>query len=226
MTAPPTDPARVRVVIADDQELIRAGFRMILSVEPDLEVVGEAADGAEAVRVVADLRPDVVLMDVQMPGTDGIAATEAIAAAHDDVAVLILTTFDDDDYLFSALRAGAAGFLLKNCPPDDLVAAIRQAAQGHALLAPEVTRRVIARSTAGRTPPTPDPRIADLTDRERDVLVAMARGLSNAEIADELVVGAATVKSHVSHVLTKLGVRDRVQAVITAYESGLMDTSG
>ncbi len=212
----------VRVLLVDDQALIRAGFRMILSVEPDLEVVGEAGDGAAAVRAVAELRPDVVLMDVQMPGTDGIAATEAIAAAHDDVAVLILTTFDDDDYLFAALQAGAAGFLLKNCPPDDLVAAIRQAAQGHALLAPEVTRRVIARSTAGPTATAYDPRIDTLTDRERDVLVAMARGLSNAEIADELVVGAATVKSHVSHVLTKLDVRDRVQAVIAAYESGLM----
>lgn len=214
----------VRVVLVDDQELIRAGFRMILSVEPGLEVVGEAGDGAAAVATVAELRPDVVLMDVQMPGTDGITATEAIVAAHDDVAVLILTTFDDDDYLFSSLRAGATGFLLKNCPPDDLVAAIHQAAQGHALLAPEVTRRVIARSTdrAARTEHQPDPRLAELTDRERDVLVAMARGLSNAEIADELVVGAATVKSHVSHVLTKLGVRDRVQAVIAAYESGLM----
>lgn len=232
MTA--TDPATphtptTRVVLVDDQELIRAGFRMILSVEDDLEVVGEAGDGAAAVRAVADLRPDVVLMDVQMPGTDGIAATEAIVAAHDDVAVLILTTFDDDDYLFSSLRAGASGFLLKNCPPDDLVAAIRQAAQGHALLAPEVTRRVISRSTSGTgdadetsADPDTDPRLADLTERERDVLVAMARGLSNAEIADELVVGSATVKSHVSHVLTKLGVRDRVQAVIVAYESGLM----
>jgi len=216
----------IRVLLVDDQELIRVGFRMILSVEPDLEVVGEAGDGAAAVRAVADLRPDVVLMDVQMPGTDGIAATEAIVAAYDEVAVLILTTFDDDDYLFSSLRAGAAGFLLKNCPPDDLVTAIRQAAQGHALLAPEVTRRVIARSTSGptgRAETAPDPRLGDLTDRERDVLVAMARGLSNAEIADELVVGAATVKSHVSHVLTKLGVRDRVQAVIVAHESGLMD---
>jgi DNA-binding NarL/FixJ family response regulator len=218
-------PDVVRVLLVDDQELIRVGFRMILSVEPDVAVVGEAADGAAAVRAVAELRPDVVLMDVQMPGTDGIAATEAIVAAHDDVAVLILTTFDDDDYLFSSLRAGAAGFLLKNCPPDDLLTAIRQAAQGHALLAPEVTRRVIARSTSARTGRGEgghDPRLDDLTDRERDVLVAMARGLSNAEIAAELVVGPATVKSHVSHVLTKLGVRDRVQAVIAAYESGLM----
>ena len=212
----------IRIVLADDQELIRTGFRMILSIEDDLDVVGEAADGAEAERVVGELRPDVVLMDVQMPGTDGITATERIVAEHPGVAVLILTTFDDDDYLFSALRAGATGFLLKNCPPDDLVSAIRLAVQGHALLAPEVTQRVIERSTS-RARPAPDPRIGDLTERERDVLVAMARGRSNAEIADDLVVSAATVKSHVSHVLTKLGVRDRVQAVIVAFESGLMD---
>lgn len=212
----------IRVLLVDDQELVRAGFRMILSVEDDLEVVGEAGDGAAALAAVAEHRPDVVLMDVQMPGVDGITATEQVVAGHEGVAVLILTTFDDDEYLFSALRAGASGFLLKNCPPDDLVAAIRLAAEGHALLAPEVTRRVVARST-GTTPRTPHPRLGDLTDRERDVLVALARGLSNAEIAQELVVSAATVKTHVSRVLTKLGVRDRVQAVIAAYESGLMD---
>ena len=216
----------IRVLLADDQELVRTGFAMILSVEADIDVVGEAIDGADAVRQVARLHPDVVLMDVQMPGTDGVAATEQVVAEHPQTRVLILTTFDDDDYLFAALDAGASGFLLKNCPPDDLVAAIRLAADGHALLAPEVTRRVIARSTqrdhTGR-PATSDPRLGDLTERELEVLVAMARGLSNQEIATDLVVSAATVKSHVSRVLTKLGVRDRVQAVITAYKSGLLD---
>lgn len=211
----------IRVVMADDQELIRAGFAMILAVEPDIEVVGEAADGDSVVRVVAEMHPDVVLMDVQMPGTDGIAATEQLTREHPDCRVLILTTFDDDAYLFSALRAGASGFLLKNCPPDDLVQAVRLASRGHALLAPEVTQRVIERSTS-HIGPTPNPRVEELTGRERDVLIAMARGMSNAEIADTLVVSAATVKSHVSRIFTKLGVRDRVQAVIAAYEAGLM----
>lgn len=212
----------VRVLLVDDQELVRTGFRMILAVERDIGVVGEAVDGADAVRQVAALSPDVVLMDVQMPGLDGIAATEQVVAAHPEVRVLILTTFDDDAYVFSALRAGASGFLLKNCPPDDLVQAIRLTAEGHALLAPEVTQRVIERSTT-HGDRTPDPRLSDLTERELDVLRAMARGLSNAEIADALVVSAATVKTHVSRVLTKLGARDRVQAVIAAHESGLMD---
>ncbi|CAB4684612.1 MAG: response regulator [Actinobacteria bacterium] len=212
----------MRVLLADDQALIRAGFRMILAVEDDIEVVGEAVDGADAVRQVADLQPDVVLMDVQMPGVDGIAATEQVLAGHPETRVLILTTFDDDDYLFAALRAGASGFLLKNCPPEDLVQAIRLTHDGLALLAPEVTQRVIARSTS-HAARTPDPRLDQLTERELDVLTAMARGLSNAEIADDLVVSGATVKTHVSRVLMKLGARDRVQAVIAAYESGLMD---
>lgn len=211
---------RVRVLLVDDQELVRTGFRMILAVEPGLEVVGEAVDGAQAVRQVAALAPDVVLMDVQMPGVDGIAATEQVVAAHPGVRVLILTTFDDDAYLFSALRAGASGFLLKNCPPEDLVHAIHLAAEGHALLAPEVTQRVIERSTQ-QAERIPHPRLRDLTEREVEVLRAMARGLSNAEIAAALVVSAATVKTHVSRVLTKLGARDRVQAVIAAHESGL-----
>ena len=217
-----TPGATVRVLLADDQELVRAGFSMILEVEPDVEVVGEARDGAEAVRQVAALRPDVVLMDVQMPGTDGIQATERVVAEHPGTRVLILTTFDDDDYLFAALQAGASGFLLKNCPPEDLVNAIRLAAQGHALLAPEVTQRVIARST-GRAGRAAAHDLEELTERERDVLMALARGLSNAEIAAEMFVSAATVKSHVSRILTKLDARDRVQAVIAAYESGLMD---
>ena len=216
-----SDPTPIRVLLVDDQELIRAGFSMILEIEEHVEVVGEARDGDEAQRQVAALSPDVVLMDVQMPGTDGITATERIVAEHPDTRVLILTTFDDDEYLFEALRAGASGFLLKNCPPEDLVSAIGLAAQGHGLLAPEVTRRVIARSTArARGDATV---LDDLTDRERDVLRALARGLSNAEIAAEMYVSSATVKSHVSRILTKLGARDRVQAVIVAFESGLMD---
>lgn len=220
---PPTDDSRpTGVLLVDDQELIRAGFAMILEVETDIEVLGEARDGAEALRQVEALRPDVVLMDVQMPGTDGIAATAQVVQRHPDVRVLILTTFDDDDYLFAALSAGASGFLLKNCPPDDLVNAIRLAAQGHALLAPEVTQRVIARST-GRGARVDAHDLSELTDRERDVLRALGRGLSNAEIAQEMFVSNATVKSHVSRILTKLGARDRVQAVIAAFESGLMD---
>ncbi len=209
------------VMLVDDQDLIRKGFTMILDIEDDIEVVGEASEGAEAIAKVADLRPDVVLMDVQMPGVDGIEATAAIVAAHPDTRVVILTTFDDDQYLFDALNAGASGFLLKNCPADDLVNAIRLAAGGHSLLAPEVTERVMARST--RRSKATDPRLESLTGRERDVLVAMASGMSNAEIARELFVSPATVKSHVSHVLAKLDARDRVQAVIAAYEAGLMD---
>ncbi|MEG9225545.1 response regulator transcription factor [Aeromicrobium sp. Sec7.5] len=209
------------VLLVDDQDLIRTGFTMILDAEDDIDVVGEASDGAEALRQVAALQPDVVLMDVQMPGVDGIEATRSIVAAHADTRVVILTTFDDDQYLFDALNAGASGFLLKNCPADDLVNAIRLAAGGHSLLAPEVTERVIARSA--RSARAADPRLDDLTQRERDVLVAMAKGMSNAEIAQALFVSTATVKSHVSHVLAKLDARDRVQAVITAYESGLMN---
>lgn len=212
----------VSVLIADDHELVRTGFAMILGSEPDLTVVGVACDGSDAVRRAADLRPDVVLMDVQMPVTDGIDATRQIIEADPGCRVLILTTFDDDDYLFAALHAGASGFLLKNCPPEDLVAAIRVVAQGHSLLAPEVTQRVIARSTSlGES--RRDPALDELTEREHDVLVAMSHGLSNGEIAGSLFVSEATVKSHVSRVLTKLGVRDRVQAVIVAHESGLMN---
>ena len=209
------------VLLVDDQDLIRKGFTMILDAEDDIDVVGEASDGAEALRQVATLQPDVVLMDVQMPGVDGIEATRSIVEAHADTRIVILTTFDDDQYLFDALNAGASGFLLKNCPADDLVNAIRLAAGGHSLLAPEVTERVIARSSRGAR--AADPRLEDLTERERDVLVAMAKGMSNAEIAQALFVSPATVKSHVSHVLAKLDARDRVQAVIAAYESGLME---
>jgi len=212
------------VVLVDDHELVRAGFAMILRAEDGVEVVGEATDGVEAIAQVGRLRPDVVLMDVQMPVLDGIEATRRIVAEHPDTRVVILTTFDTDDYVFAGLDAGASGFLLKNSEPDDLVDAIRAVADGHALLAPEVTRRVIA-ELAGRTRPVADPRLEALTERERDVLVLLARGQSNAEIAAALFVGEATVKTHVSRILMKLEVRDRVQAVVVAFESGLVDAA-
>jgi DNA-binding NarL/FixJ family response regulator len=222
------------VLLVDDQQLVRSGFSLILSVEDDLEVVGEAADGAEAVRRAAVLRPDVVLMDVQMPVLDGIEATRRIVE-HDLSKVVILTTFDRDDYVFAGLAAGASGFLLKNAEPEQLVDAVRAVAGGHALLAPEVTRRVIERMTSGdasserrtgadgsaRTG-VQDGRLDRLTPRETEVLGLVGRGLSNAEIAAHLVLGEATVKTHVSNVLSKLHLRDRVQAVVLAYEAGLI----
>ena len=218
--------ARVKVLLVDDQPLLLQGFAMILSVEDDLEVVGQVGDGAQAVETVARLRPDVVLMDVQMPVLDGVEATRRVIADHPDVRVVVLTTFDRDDYLFDALDAGASGFLLKNADPDDLVQAVRAAADGHALLAPEVTMRVITRMTGaepsegeGEERGIPLPM---LTGREREVLEQVARGLSNGEIARAFFVTEATVKTHVSNVLAKLGVRDRVQAVIAAYEAGLV----
>jgi DNA-binding NarL/FixJ family response regulator len=213
------------VVLVDDQDLVRTGFRMILSVEDDLELVGEAADGEQAVALVAELRPDVVLMDVQMPVLDGIEATRRITAAG-GTRVVILTTFERDDYLFAALRAGASGFLLKSCTADELLGAVRTVAHGQALLAPQMTARLIARFAAadaddgGR--PVDEELLAALTDRERDVLTLVAQGLSNAEIAEHLVVGTTTVKTHVSRILTKLDLRDRVQAVVLAYRSGLV----
>ncbi|RJK94349.1 response regulator [Vallicoccus soli] len=214
-------PAPVRVLLADDQDLVRAGFRMILGTEDDLEVVGEAADGDQAVAAARALRPDVVLMDVQMPGTDGLAATRQVVQ-DPGCAVIVLTTFDRDDYLFAALEAGASGFLLKNAVPEDLVAAVRVVARGEALLAPAVTRRVIERF-AGRPGRAARPDLHErLTEREREVLVHVARGCTNAEIAALLVLGEATVKTHVSRLLTKLGLRDRVQAVVFAYETGLV----
>ena len=211
----------IRVLVADDQALVRTGFRMILSAEDDVDVVGEADDGDVAVRRAAELRPDVVLMDVQMPRMDGIEATRQIVGQDAGCRVLILTTFDDDDYLFAALQAGASGFMLKNCPPADLVAAIRVVAQGHSLLAPEVTHRVIARST-GRLRGTRHPGLASLTEREQDVLVAMGRGRSNSEIAGDLFVSEATVKSHLSHIYTKLGVETRAGAVAKAIEQRII----
>lgn len=211
----------LRVVLADDQDLVRAGFRVILGTEADIEVVGEAGDGLAAVELAARLRPDVVLMDVQMPGVDGLEATRRILAEHAEVRVVILTTFDREDYLFEALRSGASGFLLKNASPEDLVESVRIVARGDALLSPEVTRRVIARfSEPGlrRTSSRPP----QLTDREYEVLVQLARGASNAEIARELFLGETTVKTHVSRVLTKLALRDRTHAVVYAYENGVV----
>ncbi len=216
----------VRVVIADDQAMVRAGFRLILESDGDIEVVGEAEDGAGAVAAVESLRPDVVLMDIQMPLLDGIAATRRLLQPDDGSdppsRVLILTTFERDDYIFAALRAGASGFLLKNAPPEDLIEAVRVVAAGDALLAPSVTRRIIAEFALTPAPMTPAPELATLTERERDTLRLIARGLTNAEIAERLFVGESTVKTHVSNVLAKLGVRDRVQAVVFAYESGLV----
>ncbi len=212
----------LRVLLADDQDLVRAGFRVILGMEDDLEVAGEAGDGLAAVELAARLRPDVVLMDVQMPGIDGLEATRRILGdPAAETRVVILTTFDREDYLFEALRAGASGFLLKNASPEDLVDAVRVVARGDALLSPEVTRRVIARFSAA-APPVPAHRPPELTDREFEVLVQLARGASNAEIAAELYLGEATVKTHVSRVLTKLGLRDRTHAVVFAYEHGIV----
>jgi DNA-binding NarL/FixJ family response regulator len=212
------------VLIVDDQALVRAGFRMILDAEEDIEVAGEAADGQEAVSEVQRLQPDVVLMDVRMPVLDGIEATRRLLAdGGTEAKVVMLTTFDMDEYVYDALRAGASGFLLKDVPPEQLVAGIRAVARGDALLAPSVTRRVIEEFV--RRPPssvhTLPPELAELTARELEVLKLIARGLSNAEIAKELFVSETTVKTHVAHVLSKLDLRDRVQAVVHAYETGL-----
>jgi DNA-binding NarL/FixJ family response regulator/class 3 adenylate cyclase len=219
------DAPAVRVLIADDQALVRTGFRMILEAERDIEVVGEASDGREAVDEARRLQPDVVLMDVRMPEVDGIEATRRLLGRDEsDTKVVMLTTFDMDEYVYEALRAGASGFLLKDVPPEQLVAGIRAVASGDALLAPSVTRRVIEEFV--RRPPdsvrTPPSKIAELTARELEVLKQIARGLSNAEIATELFVSETTVKTHVAHVLMKLDLRDRVQAVVLAYESGLV----
>jgi DNA-binding NarL/FixJ family response regulator len=212
------------VLIADDQALMRAGFRMILEAEPDLEVVGEATTGHEAVAEAGRLRPDVVLMDVRMPEMDGIEATRRLLDGNGDTKVVMLTTFDMDEYVYEALRAGASGFLVKDVPPEQLIAGIRSVASGDALLAPSVTQRLIQEFV--RRPPdgirTPSPELSGLTAREVEVLQMMARGLSNGEIASELFVSETTVKTHVAHLLSKLRVRDRVQAVVFAYESGVV----
>jgi DNA-binding NarL/FixJ family response regulator len=211
----------IRVLLADDQALVRAGFRMILGAEDGIEVVGEAGNGAEAVALARDLVPAVVLMDVRMPVLDGIEATRRIVAGGDSPRVLVLTTFDVDEYVYEALRAGASGFLLKDAPEEQLVAGIRVVAGGGSLFAPAITRRLIERF-AGTHPGTPPQGLDDLTARELEILRLVARGLSNAEIAATLVISEHTVKTHVAHVLQKLDLRDRVQAVVLAYESGIV----
>ncbi len=217
----------LRLVVVDDHPVVREGLRAMLDAEPDLEVVGEAGDGIEAIERFRQLRPDVVLMDVRMPRMDGVEATRHLAGpgVADPARVLVLTTFDLDEHVYDALRAGASGFLLKDVPPEDLVAAVRVVAGGDALLAPSITRRLIADFAKRPAPPTDPagaPELASLTEREREVLVLMAKGLSNAEIAGSLYLGETTVKTHVGRVLMKLGLRDRVQAVVLAYETGIV----
>ena len=213
----------VRILIADDQALVRAGFRKLLETDPDIEVVGEAGDGREAVDLARRLHPTLVLMDIRMPRLDGIEATRLLTADRGGVRVLILTTFGLDDYVYEALRAGASGFMLKDAPPEELLAAVAVVARGEALIAPAVMRSVIEEFVRrSPTPARPVPALADLTEREHEVLQLLARGLSNAEIAERLVVSSGTVKTHVAHLLFKLDLRDRVQAVILAYESGLV----
>ncbi|MGW1887705.1 response regulator [Streptomyces sp. NPDC001970] len=214
----------VRVVLADDQPLVRSGLRVLMADHPDLEVIGEASTGAEAVQLVSDVSPDVVVMDIRMPGMDGIEATRLITAGPATTRVLVLTTFDEDDYVYGALRAGASGFVVKDMALDDILAAVRVVAAGDALIAPGVTRRLIA-DFIGRPEAVPErsPRpVEGITEREREVLTLVGRGRSNTEIAEDLFITVATAKSHVSRLLTKLGARDRVQLVITAYEMGLV----
>ncbi|RFA17933.1 response regulator [Subtercola boreus] len=228
-----TEPGDIRILLVDDQALLRMGFRMVLEAEPGFEVVGEASDGATGVRQAVALRPDVILMDVRMPGMNGIEATQQIIREVPESRVLILTTFDLDEYAFDALRAGASGFLLKDARPSELVAAIRSVAAGDAAVSPRVTRQLLqmfgselpergAEAKASGAPDPADERLAALTEREREVLIAIAEGLTNSEIAVRLVVSESTIKTHVGRVLMKLQARDRVQAVILAYEAGLV----
>jgi DNA-binding NarL/FixJ family response regulator len=212
----------IRVLVADDQSMVRAGFRMLLSGQEDIEVVAEAANGLEAVDKAARFEPTVILMDIRMPELDGLEATRRILAADGATRILILTTFDLDEYVYEALRTGASGFVLKDDPPEQLIAAIRTVAAGDALLSPSVTRRVIEQFS--RIPrPTPPKELEDLSERELEVFRLMARGLSNAEIGGELYISETTVKTHVTHILAKLGLRDRVQAVVLAYQTGLFE---
>ncbi|MDQ3722899.1 MAG: response regulator transcription factor [Actinomycetota bacterium] len=226
MTEPTTPPAAgeepIRVLIADDQVLVRAGFRAILEAQPGIVVCGEAADGRDAIDLVRRRRPDVVLMDIQMPDVDGLEATRRILDDGDHVAVLMLTTFDLDAYVYEALRAGASGFLLKDVLPEQLIAAIRIIAGGDALIAPAITKRLIEQFARTAPASTPPPELDELTPREFEVLILASRGLSNGEIAEQLVLSQATVKTHIKRILAKLGVRDRVQAVVLAYEAGLV----
>ncbi|MEV4628133.1 response regulator transcription factor [Micromonospora sp. NPDC049523] len=217
----------VRVVLVDDQPLVRSGLRVLIADTPDLDVVGEAGTGTEAVRVVGEVRPDVVVMDIRMPDMDGIEATRRITAGAGTARVLVLTTFDEDEHVYGALRAGASGFMVKDMALDDILAGIRVVAAGDALIAPSVTRRLIADFVASRQPAARQPRrpVVGITDREREVLTLIGRGRSNGEIADELYITVATAKSHVARLLSKLGARDRVQLVITAYEVGLVAPS-
>jgi DNA-binding NarL/FixJ family response regulator len=218
----------ISVLVADDQELVRTGLRTILDAQPDLAVIGEAGDGDEAIEAAGRLHPDVVVMDVRMPTMDGLEATRRIVSeSRRPPRVLVLTTFDLDEYVYEALRAGASGFLLKGAPTEQVIEAVRVVASGDALISPSVTRRLIDEfARRPRTDAAPPPELEELTSREREVLELVARGRSNPEIADELVVSAATVKTHVAHILMKLGVRDRVQAVILLYESGAIQPGG
>ena len=212
----------IRVLVADDQSMVRAGFRLLLADQPDIEVVAEASNGLEAVTQAARFHPNVILMDIRMPELDGLEATRRILAADKSARILVLTTFDLDEYVYEALRAGASGFVLKDDPPEQLLAAIRTVAAGEALLSPSVTRRVIARFTRMPRQDAP-PELGELTERELDVFRLLARGLSNAEIGRELFISETTVKTHVTHILQKLGLRDRVQAVVLAYQAGLFE---
>jgi DNA-binding NarL/FixJ family response regulator len=212
----------IRVLVADDQSMVRAGFRMLLAGEEDIEVVAEASNGLEAVDKAARFRPSVVLMDIRMPELDGLRATQRILAADKTARILILTTFDLDEYVFEALKAGASGFVLKDDSPEQLIAAIRTVADGEALLSPAITKRVIEKFVR-ISPPTPPKEFDELSERERDVFRMMARGLSNAEIGSQLFISETTVKTHVTHILQKLDLRDRVQAVVLAYQTGLFE---